>query len=93
MIIHVHVTSSCILMYNVHVFIFIYSLVVLPSDPLTTDGPTLQHLGNKRPRPPRRNQNRPAGLKKAAETGPSSIWDLPASDDTDSNSTPVETKK
>lgn len=38
--------------------------VDLPTKPLETEGPTLQHLGKTRPKPARNQRNRPRGTIK-----------------------------
>ena len=71
------------------------TVVSLPANPLSTDGPALQHLGAQRPRPNRKHRNRPGGVKRNVDGNePTSVWDALGSsaDDIDS-STPLESDK
>ena len=49
--------------------------VLIPSSPLQTDGPSLQHLNKGRPRPVRHHRRKPAALRQQADDQPDSVWD------------------
>ena len=68
-------------------------VVVLPSNPLATDGPTLQHLGKQRPRPARRHHHRPAALKRNATDGHISLWEAQLTAEGDKEDKPLEPVK
>lgn len=68
-------------------------VVVLPSNPLATDGPTLQHLGKQRPRPVRRHHHRPAALKRNATDGHISLWEAQLTAEGDKEDKPLEPVK
>jgi hypothetical protein len=66
--------------------------VTLPTKPLSTDGPTLQHLGAQRPRPARKHRHRPAATKQQTDSEEVSVWKAPptTSDDIDKDHVPLE---
>ncbi len=55
----------------------LFLLVLIPSSPLQTDGPSLQHLNKNRPRPVRHHRRKPAALKQQANDLPDSVWNMP----------------
>ena len=59
------------------IFESFFSSVLIPSSPLQTDGPSLQHLNKNRPRPVRHHRRKPAALRQQANDLPDSVWDKP----------------
>lgn len=78
---------------KLHLHVSFKFLVVLPSNPLATDGPTLQHLGKQRPRPVRHHHHRPAALKRNATDGHISLWEAQLTVEGDKEDKPLEPVK
>ena len=78
---------------KLHLHVSFKFVVVLPSNPLATDGPTLQHLGKQRPRPARRHHHRPAALKRNATDGHISLWEAQLTAEGDKEDKPLEPVK
>lgn len=62
-------------LWSVVSFLHFTCSVLIPSSPLETDGPSLQHLNKGRPRPVRHHRRKPAALKQQANDTPDSVWE------------------